>query len=1042
MNAQQWSRVKELFHAALEHSPAGRPAFLETACDGDAALLAEVTRLLDAHAQASQFIEQSPVSLTGRRIGRYDVGRLIGIGGMGEVYAARDSELGREVALKIASRADADAQTRLRREAQHASRLNHPNICTVHEVGTESGHQYIVMEYVAGRQISELIPEGGLQLATVLRYGIQIAAALAHAHERGVVHRDLKATNVIITTDGRPKVLDFGLSRQLPSHATPLSRAETSLTAEGLVGGTPSYMAPELLRGAPADARSDIWALGVLLYEMGSGVRPFHGKTGFELSAAILHESPPPLPERIPTSLQIVIRRCLVKDPQERYQQAIEVRSALETVLPEVTAVTGQPTRLPQQRAGRPALLSGRALLACGAGVLLLAIVLAIALTWKRQTPSAPVAIGASGRPAVAVMNFEIAGDRRDDAAWLSKGVSSMLVTGLAQMRGLDIVSGQRLREVSEQVGFDNLDALDRKRAADVAKRAGAGAIVVGSIFNNGSEVRIDAQLEDLSSGRVLAAESVRGTDLFALVDQLAAKIRDGIGLGTEATVRHVAEISSASPEAYRLYSNGVDAFNNARWADAANLLEQAVAIDPEFAQAYLNLALVHQWLGNSESAETYLRKSAGHVERLTEREQLLIQAELARLEGRSAEAARLLDQLVERFPALDSSYPLAMQLYGVFDSPLQDPAKMVSIAEVGVKALPGSRSLLNIYAYALMGAGRLADAGRELEKLARIAPREPNPYDSLGELHLVIGDPDKAVEFYSRALTVDPTFPSRVGRSWAWATLGRYEEAVADHSPSSNGFILSRAGRYHDAERETEIGLKEAEAEKSVTKNVNLYLLSSVFAIERGNYVRARQGIASAEQRLAQLPGDLRRIYLVASGLLAGITEARAGQLAGARMHLDGLKSRHRSTAPTEVAWRAVLEAEVALAANQPAQAAAAYSDLASSGKNWFGLGSGPWLLAASLPFRDGLARAKKAQGDLTGAITTYRNLLTPGAQHHWTAAFEPRYVLEMARLLEQSGDKTGAREEYARFLDLWNQADAGLPELAEARRAVARLR
>jgi serine/threonine protein kinase len=333
MNADQWPRVKDIFHAAIERAPGNRAAFVLEACGTDEALRAEVERLIAAHERATGFIEHSPVagaqsrhtSLSGHMIGRYEVGRLLGAGGMGEVYAARDVELGRQVALKVATGVDAHAQTRLRREAQHASQLNHPHICTIHEVGAADGQSYIVMEYVDGERLSDIIPTTGLPVETVLRYGIQIADALAHAHRNGVTHRDLKSANIAVTSEGRAKVLDFGLARR---HVPGI---EKSLTAEGSVAGTLAYMAPELLRGKDADACSDIWALGVVLHEMAAGSRPFGGGTGFEQSGAILHEPPAPLPGRIPASLQQIIRRCLAKDPRERYHQANEIRSALET---------------------------------------------------------------------------------------------------------------------------------------------------------------------------------------------------------------------------------------------------------------------------------------------------------------------------------------------------------------------------------------------------------------------------------------------------------------------------------------------------------------------------------------------------------------------------------------------------------------------------------------------------------------------------------------------------------------------------------------
>ena len=485
MNADRWARIKELFHEALERAPEDRGAFLTDACAGDAdaaALRAEVDRLLSAHVQAGSFIETSPVSaagesaapsvmrpaMTGRLIGRYEVGRLVGAGGMGEVYAARDLELGRDVALKIGLGSDTDAHSRLRREAQHASQLNHPHICTIHEVGAFDGQPFIVMEFVEGQRLSDLIPSGGLPNGDVLRYGAQIADGLAHAHRNGVTHRDLKTANIVVTPEGRAKVLDFGLARRLSAPSLKaLSQSQASVTAEGLVAGTLSCMAPELLRGEQADAPSDIWALGVLLYEMAAGQRPFAGMTGFELSGAILHQPPPPLPDRIPEALQTIIDRCLAKNPRDRYQNAGEIHSALEAVQADAPR---QAPRRSLVQAATPSFLSRcwRHRLAW-----MLAIVLAYGSYRFLRPNDTPVALGASGRPAIAVMSFANLGGG-PETAWLSQGVPSMLLTGLAQTRGLDIVSAERLHEVIRQTGQKSLESLDRGQVSEVAKQAGS----------------------------------------------------------------------------------------------------------------------------------------------------------------------------------------------------------------------------------------------------------------------------------------------------------------------------------------------------------------------------------------------------------------------------------------------------------------------------------------------------------------------------------------------------------------------------------------
>jgi serine/threonine protein kinase len=283
--------------------------------------------------------------MIGRQLGHFRIVAKIGAGGMGEVYRAHDEQLGRDVAIKVlpgSSFRDATARARLLREARTASRLNHPHICTIYEVGEgdpEGASQaYIAMELVEGQPLSERLADGALPPAQVLRYGLQLADGLAHAHERGVVHRDLKSANVIITPEGRAKVLDFGLAKRLSGEemAEATTVTELTLAGPGMVVGTLAYMAPEQLRGQPADARSDIWALGVVLYEMAAGRRPFQGRTGFELSSAILNQPPPPLEPgpggALPAELRAVIERCLEKEPDRRYQRAGEVRAALEAV--------------------------------------------------------------------------------------------------------------------------------------------------------------------------------------------------------------------------------------------------------------------------------------------------------------------------------------------------------------------------------------------------------------------------------------------------------------------------------------------------------------------------------------------------------------------------------------------------------------------------------------------------------------------------------------------------------------------------------------
>ncbi|HLY04743.1 MAG TPA: protein kinase, partial [Rhizomicrobium sp.] len=380
---------------ALERAAHERGAYLDESC-ADPLLRREVESLLAAHDGERPTLvgpaaagEREPRQ-AGSKIGPYEIVARIGAGGMGVVYKARDPKLGRLLAVKLlpeGALADALARARFLREAQNASSLNHPNIATIYEIGEDAGETYIAMEFVEGRPLSAVIDREGLALETALRYALEISAGLAHAHERGIVHRDLKPANVVVTADGHVKILDFGLAKKLLlAELSEATLPANALTKAGAIVGTLQYMAPETLRGESADARTDIWALGAVLSEMLAGTPPFHGRTAYELSSAILREMPAPLPPHVPLSLQSVTQRCLAKEREQRYQRASEVRAALEAIQTH-TADIAAPVFHPPQRPKS----SAKALryVSIAGGVLLLAAIAAVAIFYPRRQPPA-----------------------------------------------------------------------------------------------------------------------------------------------------------------------------------------------------------------------------------------------------------------------------------------------------------------------------------------------------------------------------------------------------------------------------------------------------------------------------------------------------------------------------------------------------------------------------------------------------------------------------------------------------------------------------
>src|SRR6266850_3399926 len=348
MDTERWREISRLYHEALRRSADERRAFLDDACREDHALRDEVESLVAHEATAEVFLraavgdvirqtpaggqDQGTMLKAGVTLGGYRVERQLGRGGMGTVFLAYDTRLHRQVALKVIEGSAVEtSQTRLLREARNAAALNHPNICTIHEIGEANGTAFIAMEYAEGRSLRERLDESRLSLEDALRFGIQGADALAYAHDHNVVHRDFKAANAIVTEGGRLKIVDFGLAHRSDAMIAGATTMATLVPA-GAAAGTPYAMAPEQVRGEAADARTDIWALGVLLYEMVSGTRPFESATTAELFSSILRDAPAAMPETVPVELRAVVERCLEKAPERRYQHASEVRAALEVI--------------------------------------------------------------------------------------------------------------------------------------------------------------------------------------------------------------------------------------------------------------------------------------------------------------------------------------------------------------------------------------------------------------------------------------------------------------------------------------------------------------------------------------------------------------------------------------------------------------------------------------------------------------------------------------------------------------------------------------
>ena len=424
--------------------------------------------------------------MIGSMLGPYRVLEKLGEGGMGQVWRAHDTRLERDVALKVLpaeAPGDDTARARLVREARLASKLNHPHICTVYDVGEAEGQTYIAMELVEGQPLER--PRGGGSAARSGRScgsGQQMADALAHAHGRGVVHRDFKSANVVVTPDGQVKVLDFGLAKRMTGEELADATAVTrhSLTAPGVVAGTLAYMAPEQLKGEPADARSDMWALGVVLYELAAGQRPFQGQTGFELTGAILNQPPQTLPSSVPAPLAGVIDRCLAKEPGERYQQDAEVRAALEAVASGQASATWSAWRVVLHR-------RRRLLLGAAAGVLALLVVAALLVGFDVGGVRSRVAGGAAVSARIvrlAVLPFaNLTGDPQQE--YFSDGMTEEMIAQLGRLHPATLSVIARTSVMRYKNTNTSVDQIGRELRVDY--------VLEGSAQREAGQIRITA---------------------------------------------------------------------------------------------------------------------------------------------------------------------------------------------------------------------------------------------------------------------------------------------------------------------------------------------------------------------------------------------------------------------------------------------------------------------------------------------------------------------------------------------------------------------
>jgi len=692
--------------------------------------------------------------MTGKTILHYTIGERLGGGGMGEVFRAEDIRLGRPVALKFLPASyqyDPDRRERFFTEARAASALRSPYIAAIYDIGEYEGSSFIVMEFVEGEMLSRALERGPLPIVDTIDIAMQIADALDEAHSHGIVHRDIKSSNLIITERGLVKVLDFGLAKVTGGLVAPGRDSDSDPTTRlgqetvtGLVLGTVSYMSPEQALGQPVDHRSDIFSLGVVAYEMLTGQLPFNGESSTEAIDRIVHQEPPAIARLnygVPPELERIVRKTLEKNPAYRYQAVREMYIDLRNLQRDLdagkrTASVGQANTEHQ-----PTVL----------------------LTEKQSTQSTELAPRLEN--AVAVMTFaNITGEPKDE--WIGSGIAETVTSELKKVRGLSVIGRERTFEVLKDLGTGQLSDFDETVAIDVGRRLAASWILGGGYQRLGEMIRITARVIDVNTGEVVRTVKIDGDikEIFVLQDKIVYELSQGLNLqlGTSEITEIEAE-ETQSVEAYESFSRGMINLRTGSRDSldrAIHYFEKAAELDPNYAGAWAALAAAYDLKGGFLSIPELSTKAVEFAEK----------------------AVKLNPRLSHAHQFLGGAY----STLGRYDEAIAEMNEAVRLEPNNAGA---HGSLARAY---WLGKGMVEEAIVELEHAVAINPQAGYSYLQLVFLHTLIGNYTRAEAAAKHAIELQEKYISgkeglqvvgahtRLG--YCYYRQGRYDEAIQEY--------------------------------------------------------------------------------------------------------------------------------------------------------------------------------------------------------------------------------------------------------------------
>jgi len=954
---------------------------------------------------------------------RYRIEEELGAGGMGVVYRAHDLELDRDVALKFLPprlTADPGALARFDREAKLASSLNHPNICIVHDVEQHEGQPFIVMELCTGQTVKQLVRQGPIALPQAVELALQMASALDAAHQRGIVHRDIKPANLFVSPAGQLKVLDFGLAKlsepdlaSTPAEgAAPAGAVESTepdeegsgaieLTRPGMALGTVAYMSPEQALGQPVDARSDLFSLGAVLYEMVTGERAFPGATPGAVFDRILNREPRRarrIDPSIPAELEAVLDRLLAKQPEQRYQSAGELTAGLTQAARVLAARDPRSSAsTTASRPGAPAwpevLRANWFWVACAAAIVLAAAMVAFGLA-RRPRPL-------SERDPVLLAGF----DNKTSEPVFDATLAHALAVQLSQSPFLNIVADDRVRETLPLMGRSADERLTPELAREVCQRLATRAMVRGSISRLGALYVLLLEATECASGAALAkeqGETPHVEEVLATLGEMASRLRTRVGESLKSVRAFdvpVAQATTTSLEALKSYTLGVEQRRKGAEVEAIPFLERALELDPGFAAAATTLSTVYGNLGEASKSVQYARRAYESRAKVSERERLFITYQYHdRVTGDMQAAADTLDVWKQTYKGdFEPANALAIlnNRLGRYDRGAEE-------AREALARNPGHPFPLSNLAYACRGLGHAAEAKQVAEQAVALGVATALTRRLLYHAAVLEGDAAGA----QRQL------------DWAAGKPREFDLVAAQAQVEAFGGRLARASELYRTTRE--LALRHGLPEAGLSYIAHDALAHALYGDRAQALAEAREALSPS--RAGDAADALPRLRSMTVLGLLGAPEA-------APLVRELVERRPQSTLAVFVlvpTTRAAIE----LARARPAQALEELRTAAA-----YEAGTSAALIPAYLR---AIAQLQLGQSRL--ALAEFARI----QERRGVDPFSPVVAmagLGMARALAASGEPERAAAAYRAFLDGWSRADPELPVLLEARAEAAGL-